>query len=281
MDLSRYRLVRVREDPELILYRGYPAQDGASILALMPNPRHVTSTYLQQLEHEHSLSEELKSEWAIRPFALVRHERRTALLLEDPGGIPLAASVGKPMEVSRCLTVALAVTAAIRQVHQHGLIHRNIKPGNIFIDELGGVRLTGFGFATRLPRERQALVSPDLLPGTLTYMAPERTGRVNRSTDTRSDLYSLGVTLYEMLTGAPPFVTADPMEMIHCHIARQPPAPSEKVAGIPPVLELIVTKLLAKNTEDRYQTAAGVEFDLNRCLSALSHPPAVEVFRLG
>jgi PAS domain S-box-containing protein len=175
----------------------------------------------------------------------------------------------------------LAVTAAIRQVHQLGLIHRNVKPGNVFVDECGRVRLTGFGFATRLARERQALVSPDLLPGTLTYMAPECSGRVNRSIDARSDLYSLGVTLYEMLTGAPPFVTVDPMEMIHCHVARRPPALGDKVAGIPPVIESIVTKLLAKNAEDRYQTAAGLEFDLERCLSVLSEPRSLEAFPLG
>jgi PAS domain S-box-containing protein len=281
VDLSRYRLDVVREDADLILYRGYPEEGGASILMLAPNPRQVTSTYLQQLEHEHSLAEELKSEWAIRPFALLRHERRTALLFDDPGGLPLASSTGTPMEVSRCLSIALAATEAIRQVHQRGLIHRNIKPGNVFVDEFGRVRLTGFGFATRLSRERQALVSPELLPGTLTYMAPERSGRVNRSVDARSDLYSLGVTLYEMLTGAPPFVTVDPLEMIHCHVARRPPPPSEKVAGIPPVIESIVTKLLEKNAEDRYQTAAGVEFDLNRCLIALSNAQPLEAFDLG
>jgi hypothetical protein len=106
VDLSRYRLDRVREDPDLVLYRGYPGDGGASILLLAPSPRHLTSTYLQQLEHEHSLSEDLKSEWAIRPLALVRHERRTALLFEDPGGLLLASSMGRPMEVLRCLTIA-------------------------------------------------------------------------------------------------------------------------------------------------------------------------------
>jgi predicted ATPase len=281
VDLSRYRLDLVREDADLLLYRGYPQDGAASILLLAPNPRQVTASYLQQLEHEYSLSEDLTSEWAIRPVALVRHERRTALLFNDPGGLPLGSCLGKPMDAMRCLTIALSLIAAIRQLHERGLIHRDIKPGNVFVDEFGRVRLTGFGFATRLPRERQTLISPSLLPGTLAYMAPERTGRVNRSVDARSDLYSLGVTLYEMLTGAPPFVTVDPMEMIHCHVARRPPAPSEKMSGIPPLIESIVMKLLAKNAEDRYQTAAGVEFDLNRCLSVLSGPQPIEAFHLG
>ena len=281
MDLSRYRLEMVREDAVLILYRGYPDDGAASILVLAPSPRNVTSTYLRQLEHEHSLSEELKSEWALRPIALVRHERRTALLLDDPGGLPLASYMGTPMEVPQCLPIALAVTAAIRQVHLRGLIHRNIKPGNVFVDELGRARLTGFGFATQLRRERQPLVAPHLIPGTLTYIAPECTGRVNRSIDARSDLYSLGVTLYEMLTGAPPFAFVDPMEIIHCHIARRPDSPREKALGVPASLDAIVMKLLAKNAEDRYQTAAGVEFDLNRCLSSLIEKRVTKPFNLG
>ena len=98
-------------------------------------------------------------------------------------------------------------------------------------------------------------------------MAPEQTGRMNRSIDARSDLYSLGITFYEMLTGTLPFTAADPMEWVHCHIARQPAPPDERVAGIPGPLSAIVMKLLAKTAEDRYQTAAGVEADLRRCLA--------------
>jgi PAS domain S-box-containing protein len=281
VDLTRYRLIKVREDPELILYRGYPETDATTVLILAPNPRHVTATYQERLEREHSLSETLEADWAIRPLALVRHERRPALLFEDPGGVPLNSLLGQPMEILRCLSIGIGISAALRHTHEQGLIHHDIKPGNVFVDDRGQVRLTGFGFATRLPRERQARISPGLLPGTLTYMAPERTGHVNRSVDARSDLYSLGVTLYEMLTGAPPFVTVDPMELIHCHIARRPSAPRGKVADIPIVIESIVMKLLAKDAEDRYQTAAGVEYDLQRCLGILQSTSGIPSFHLG
>jgi serine/threonine protein kinase len=137
----------------------------------------------------------------------------------------------------------------------------------------GRVWLTGFGIASRLPRERQAPAPPEIIAGTLAYMAPEQTGRMNRSIDARSDLYAYGVTLYEMLTGALPFTAAAPMAWVHCHIARQPLRPSERVPGIPGPLDAMVMKLLAKTPEDRYQTAAGVEADLRRCLAAWEGAP--------
>jgi len=133
------------------------------------------------------------------------------------------------MEMGRFLRFATGLSAALRHVHEHGLIHKDIKPANVLVDfATGKVWLTGFGIAARLPRERQSPEPPELVAGTLAYMAPEQTGRMNRSIDSRSDLYSLGVTLYEMLTGALPFMASDPMEWVHCHIARQPVPPVER-----------------------------------------------------
>ena len=139
----------------------------------------------------------------------------------------------------------------------------------------------GFGIASRLPRERQAPAPPEVIAGTLAYMAPEQTGRMNRSIDARSDLYALGVTLYEMLTGELPFAASDPMEWVHCHIARQPAPPDERAAGIPGPLSAIVMKLLAKNAEDRYQTAAGLTVDLRKCLAEWESHRRIEPFPLG
>ena len=144
-----------------------------------------------------------------------------------------------------------------------------------------GVWLTGFGVATRAPRERQGPDPPETIAGTLAYMAPEQTGRMNRSTDSRSDLYGLGVVLYEMLTGAPPFIASDPTELIHCHIARQPAPPSERNAAIPAQLSAIVVKLLAKTPEERYQTAAGLEADLRRCLALYESHGRIDPFHPG
>ena len=141
--------------------------------------------------------------------------------------------------------------------------------------------LRGFGIASRLPRERQAAEPPEFIAGTLAYMAPEQTGRMNRSIDSRSDLYALGVTLYEMLTGSLPFTASDPMEWIHCHIARQPVPPAARVKSIPGSVSAIIMKLLAKTAEERYQTAAGAESDLRRCLAEWETQRRIDEFPLG
>ena len=145
----------------------------------------------------------------------------------------------------------------------------------------GAVRLTGFGIASRLPRQRQAPDPPEVIAGTLAYMAPEQTGRMNRSIDARSDLYALGVTLYQMLTGSLPFTATDPMEWVHCHIARQPVPPAERLPGVPAALSAIIMKLLAKTAEERYQTAAGLERDLRRCLAQWEAQGRIDDFPLG
>ena len=139
----------------------------------------------------------------------------------------------------------------------------------------------GFGIASRLPRERQSPEPPEFIAGTLPYMAPEQTGRMNRSIDSRSDLYALGVTLYEMLTGSLPFTASDPMELVHCHIARQPMPPSERLKGIPGPVSAIIMKLLAKTAEERYQTAAGAARDLRRCLAEWETRGRIDEFPLG
>ena len=186
------------------------------------------------------------------------------------------------MEMRSFLRIAIAVAAALTQVHRRGLVHKDIKPANILVDPTTGeVKLTGFGIASRLPRERQAPEPPESIAGTLAYMAPEQTGRMNRSIDARSDLYALGVTLYQMLTGSLPFTAADPMEWVHCHIARKPVPPSERVETVPAQVSALILKLLAKDAEERYQTAAGLERDLSSCLAAWEAEHRIDAFPLG
>jgi len=204
------------------------------------------------------------------------------LVLTDPGGEPLDRLLGRPMELTRFLHLAIGLAAAIGRLHQRNLIHKDIKPANILLNSATGqVWLMGFGIATRLPRERQPPEPPEFIAGTLPYMAPEQTGRMNRSIDSRSDLYSLGVTLHQMLTGGLPFTASDPMEWVHCHIARQPVPPSEWLKNVPGSVSAIIMKLLAKTAEERYQTAAGVESDLRRCLAEWELHGRIEPFALG
>jgi PAS domain S-box-containing protein len=204
------------------------------------------------------------------------------LVLDDAGGEPLDRLLGRPMELSRFLRLAVSLAAALGKLHQQGLNHKDIKPANLLVDSASGeVWLTGFGIASRLPRERQSAEPPEMIAGTLAYMAPEQTGRMNRSIDSRSDLYSLGVTFYEMLTGVLPFTASDPMEWVHCHIARQAVAPNQHAKEIPAPLSAIVMKLLAKTAEERYQTASGVEADLRKCLATWESFRRIDPLQLG
>ena len=270
------------EDGEFVLSRGVWDGEPFPLLAVMPSSAQPSPETLARLQHAYALREELDPAWAARPLRLEPHQGRLTLLSEDPGGEPLLRLMGRPWEIASFLRLAIGIATALAQVHERGLIHKDIKPANILVNAATGqVWLIGFGIASRLPRERQAPAPPEVIAGTLAYMAPEQTGRMNRSIDSRSDLYALGVTLYEMLTGELPFTASDPMEWVHCHIARQPAPPDERVAGIPGPLSAIVMKLLAKTAEDRYQTAAGLAADLRKCLAEWESHRRIEPFPLG
>jgi PAS domain S-box-containing protein len=273
------------EDPERVVCRASRLhEDGHrfAVLAVAPAAEHPPPATLDRLAHEYGLKDELDAAWAVRPLELVRERGRTILVLEDPGGEPLARLLGAPMEVGSCLRVAIGIVAALGKVHQRGLVHKDIKPAHIFVNCADGqVRLTGFAIASRQPRERQAPEPPETIAGTLAFMAPEQTGRMNRSIDARSDLYAFGVTLYQMLTGTLPFTATDPMGWVHCHIARQPVPPAVRLPTVPEPLSALILKLLAKTAEERYQTAAGVEQDLQRCLADWDAQGSIDDFPLG
>jgi PAS domain S-box-containing protein len=271
-------------DGERVLSRARRPADGGydTVLIAQSAVEHPSPASLDRLAHEFGLKDELDGAWAVRPLELVREDGATLLVLEDPGGEPLERLLGAPMAVGNVMRLAVGIAAALGKLHQRGLVHKDLKPAHILVNCTDGqVRLTGFGIASRLPRERQAPEPPESLAGTLAYMAPEQTGRMNRSIDSRSDLYSLGVTLYQMLTGMLPFTAADPMEWVHCHIARKPVPPSERLRTIQAPVSRIVMKLLAKTAEERYQTAGGVERDLRRCLASRGRDHPIDDFLLG
>jgi PAS domain S-box-containing protein len=268
------------EDGERVFCRVGSHGNGGGVLAVRPAAGHPSPATLDRLAHEYGLKDELDDAWAARPLQLVREGGQTILMLKDPGGEPLDSLIGPPMEIGKFLRLAVALSAALGRLHGRGLIHKDIKPAHVLVNvSTSQVWLTGFGITSRLPRERQSPVPPEFLEGTLAYMAPEQTGRMNSSIDSRSDLYSLGITLYQMLTGTLPFTASDPMEWVHCHIAKNPMPPGERLKNVPAPVSGIIMKLLAKAPEERYQTAAGLECDLRRCLSdALGQ---IDLFPLG
>lgn len=258
---------------------GPAAQGSPPILVARPTAEQPLPACLGRFAHEFALKDELDSSWAVRPLEMVRENGQMYLLLEDTGGTPLLQLLNAPMPISTFVHLAIDIAQALGKLHQRGLVHKDIKPSHILVNCADGrARLTGFGLASWLPRERQAL---ETIAGTLAYMAPEQTGRMNRSIDLRSDLYSFGVTLYEMLTGSLPFMASDPIEWVHCHIAKKPQPPSERVRTVPAVLSAIVMKLLAKTAEERYQTAASIEHDLRRCQAEWETKGRIDDFVLG
>src|ERR1700722_18341291 len=277
-ELSGY-VFSLRREGDISLYRG--SGNGLTPI-LLGVAEEASPGCVERLEHEYALKSELDAEWAARPIVLTHHNGRIALALEDPGGTPLDRLLGRPLDVSHFLRIAIPLAGALRHVHERGLSHKDIKPANVLVNGVtGAVKLTGFGISSRLARERQVPELPETIAGTLAYMAPEQTGRMNRSVDSRSDLYALGVTFYELLTGTLPFTAVDPIELIHCHIAREPVPPHELASALPAPLSTIVMKLLAKTAEERYQTAAGIEADLRKCLTAWESIGRIEPFPLG
>ncbi len=170
------------EDGERVFCRGWrhsPDGNQNAVLAVMPAAEHPTRPSLDRLTHEYALKDHLDGAWAVRPLELVRERGRTVLVLEDHGAAPLGRLVGRPMEIGTFLRLAIALSAALGRLHERGIVHKDIKPANVLVNSAGRVWLTGFGIASRLPRERQAPKSPEAIAGTLAYMAPEQTGRMN------------------------------------------------------------------------------------------------------
>ncbi|WP_232537301.1 AAA family ATPase [Cystobacter fuscus] len=237
---------------------------------------------LERLKHELEIAKALDVRSVTRPLAIETYEGMPVLILEDFGGESLDHLLGAPMDTERFLLLALHIAEAVADIHRQSVVHKDLKPQNILVGAATGeVKLTDFSIASRLPREHSSPCSPRHIEGSLPYMSPEQTGRTNRAIDSRSDLYSLGVTYYQMLTGRLPFDARDPLEWVHSHIARLPPPPREIVPEIPETLSRIVMKLLAKAADERYQSARGLAHDLERGLEQWREHGTLEPFPLG
>lgn len=321
LSVPGYRLDHLlHSSSRTLVYRGVKEHDQQPVVVkLLKNP-YPSAVELMQFRNQYIIAKALDSPGVVRFYNLSTEQTQFALIMEDFGGISLkeyincqAASLELAAKLMEFLHVAIAVADILHDIYQHRIIHKDIKPSNILINpETKQVKLIDFSIASLLPRETQALTSPDVLEGTLAYLSPEQTGRMNRGIDYRTDFYSLGVTFYELLTGQLPFQVEDAMELIHCHIAKQPVPPCEVEgwskgarergrngaremhgqnyspapllpcsSSIPTVLSDIVMKLMAKNAEDRYQSALGLKYDLEQCLYQLKETGRIESFPLA
>jgi serine/threonine protein kinase len=265
------------------LYRGRTDQDKSPVVIKMPGTEPPSRSELAQIRWEYEIAKDLDLEGVVRPINLISFQQSCALIMEDIGGVPLNTVMAEhTIDLMSGLQIALRLAETLGKIHQKGIIHKDIKPSNIILSkETGQIKLTDFSIASRVSGEKQPYVNPDLLEGTLAYISPEQTGRMNRSIDHRADLYSLGVTMYEIFTGVLPFASSEKVELIHCHMAIPPKPPRECDKNIPELLSDIIMKLLAKNAEDRYRSSFGLRHDLEECVKQLKSTGDIRKFVLG
>lgn len=277
-------------DGEYALWRARGGPFGSALI-LSPAESPPSAPLLSRFAHEFALRDKLDADWAVKPIALAERGGSAEMVLEDPGGLVLAGllrdhaqsrSEETGLDLDTFLPLALGIAESLGRLHGGGIVHKDIKPANILIGPAGAsARFTGFGFASLLPRHQMSPEPIEAIEGTLAYMAPEQTGRMNRSVDCRSDLYSLGIVFFEMLSGRLPFESKDPVELVHFQVARRSPALSLFRKSLPEQVSDIVAKLLEKGAEDRYQTAAGLAADLRVCLDSWRRSGTIPPFRLA
>lgn len=282
--IPKYEIIEsIHEGWNTIIFRANYLPTANRVIIKTLKAEYPTLEDISRLRHEYKILQPLNLEGVIKPLALENYQNSLALILEDFGQPSLKWFIKhKSVNLREFLQIAIQVVTALKKIHQNNIIHKDIKPHNILISSrLDEIKIIDFSIATRLSRENAAYSSLNLLEGTLAYISPEQTGRMNRYIDYRTDFYSLGVTFYEILTGQLPFVTEDPMELVHCHIAKQPVAPHQLNPEIPLTISSIIMKLLAKNAENRYQSATGIIVDLEDCLTQIQTTGKIGNFSPG
>jgi predicted ATPase/class 3 adenylate cyclase len=285
MNLAGYSdIKKLTEGPERVIYTGLRESDQKPVLLKALRSEHPSADLIALMYHEYEVCKDLHLPGILQTYDLIDQQNQYTLIQEDMQGISLHDYLQKnPLnDLALFLKLAIQMTQILGELHQHHVIHKDIKPANFIIhpDTLTE-KLTDFNFASKLLHEVQDVVPPNKLEGTLAYMAPEQTGRMNMNIDYRSDFYALGVTFYEMLTGELPFLYNDPLELLHAHLANPIPDLSSGKFTIPIMLAKVVQKLMAKNPRDRYQSAIGLQADLERCQNELENTGKIEAFLLG
>ncbi|MGL5064001.1 MAG: protein kinase domain-containing protein, partial [Microcoleus sp.] len=279
-------LAQIYESANSLIYRGIRDRDHRSVILKVLKEDYPTPQELIRYKQEYEITHSLNFEGAIAAYSLENYQRTLVIILEDFGGLSLKQLMNSGTSylasLSEFLGTAIKTAEILGNIHSRNIIHKDINPANIvFNPETGQVKIIDFGISTQLTRENPTLKNPNVLEGTLAYMSPEQTGRMNRTLDYRTDFYSLGVTFYEILSGKLPFDTTDAMELVHCHIAKVPMPLHQIKKEIPQVLSEIVMKLMAKTAEERYHSAWGIKADLESCLTQLQTTGNISEFPLG
>ncbi|MBW4636411.1 MAG: AAA family ATPase [Iphinoe sp. HA4291-MV1] len=267
-----YRIItKIYESSNSLVYRVLHNQDNQPIILKILKDNYPTPSELTRYKQEYEITRSFNLDGVIKAYDLHRYQNSMVILLEDFGGESLKIWMARrKFTLEEFLTISIKIAQSLGAIHRSNIIHKDINPSNIVYNpETGQLKIIDFGISTFLPRENPIIYNPTHLEGTISYISPEQTGRMNRVIDYRTDFYSLGVTFYELLTHQLPFKTSDPMELVHCHIAKQPVPPHEISDEIPKTVSNIVMKLLAKTAEERYQSAWRLKADLEACLHQL------------
>ncbi|MBD3560030.1 serine/threonine protein kinase, partial [Planktothrix sp. FACHB-1355] len=250
LTLNDYQILPlpIHEGVKTLIYRAYRERDNTSAIVKTLKAEYPTLEEITRLRHEYKILESLHIEGIIKVYSLENYKNGLALLLEDFGDKSLKdLMTSQKIPLLSFLSIAIQLASILADLHKDKIIHKDIKPQNILIDsQTWSVKIIDFSIATRLYRETATIENPNLLEGTIAYISPEQTARMNRSIDYRTDFYSLGVTFYEILTGKLPFQSNDPMQLVHCHIAKKPVPPHQVNQAIPEAVSEIVMKLLSK-----------------------------------
>lgn len=274
---------KIYESSKTLVYRGERLLDQKPVVIKTLKNQYPTPKDIAVFRKQYTLAKDLGILGVVRPYALETHDQQIALILEDFGAVSLRDYCKTHvLDLQTFLSIAIQTAKILGELHQQRIIHKDLKPANLLINPTTKeIKITDFSIASILPKETQTLVSPNGLEGTLPYISPEQTGRMNRGIDYRSDFYSLGVTFYQLLTQQLPFDRNDPLELVHCHLAKQPLSPTELNPAIPEPVSAIVMKLMAKMAEDRYQSATGLQHDLELCQQQLELHSKIESFGLA
>lgn len=282
--LPGYEVIeKIYESSKTLVYRGVRSDDQKPVVIKTLKNQYPTSKEIAVFRKQYNLANHIGILGIVRPYSLENYENQWMLVLEDFGAISLRDYCrAHSLDLKAFLSIAIQTTQILRELHRDRIIHKDLKPANLLINPTTGqIKITDFSIASILPKENQTLISPNGLEGTLPYLSPEQTGRMNRGIDYRSDFYSLGVTFYQLLTKQLPFTSHDPLELVHCHLAKQPIPPVQLNSAIPVPLSDIVMKLMAKMAEDRYQSAMGLLHDLKICQQQFQLHGTIEAFTLA
>ncbi len=274
---------QIYESANSLVYRAIREQDNQRIILKVLKENYPTPQELARYRTEYQITKSLDLPGVAKVYDLQKYHNTLVMIVEDFGGESLKTwHEQHQFSLEEFLVMAIAITETLGQIHAAHIIYKDLNPANIVYNRTTQeLKIIDFGISTQLTRETPTFKNPNILEGTLAYISPEQTGRMNRYVDYRTDFYSLGVTFYELLAKQLPFETLDPLELVHCHIAKQPLSPNEINPEVPLVLSAIVLKLMAKTAEERYQSAAGIKADLEQCLIQLKETGRIDNFAIA